>query len=328
VISPPLEKRINETMARGRQTLLFLNRRGFAPTLLCRRCGEAVSCPNCSVTLTLHQKKKRLICHYCDHWIPVMDVCGACGQLSLFSFGPGTERLEKEVRKKFPTARIARVDRDTVSSKTVNLEETLNHFRDGLLDILVGTQMIAKGHHFPNLDLVGVVQAETTLCQPDFRAAERTFQLVTQVAGRAGREGEGGRVIVQSYDPNHYALRAVIKHERGNFADIEKTFRQQAGYPPFQRLALMRFSTLVLKEGEQFAQQLKTNLPKSNDVQFLGPAPAAIARLRNRYRWQLLIKETLGGRLHRVLAPLMDLAERLASHRIRLEMDVDPHSFI
>ncbi len=328
LVSPPLVERMGETLERGRQILLFLNRRGFAPSLLCRRCGASVSCPNCSVTLTLHQKKKRLICHYCDHWQPVLDVCPECGQLSLFSFGPGTERLEKEVRKKFPQAHIARLDRDTVAAKTVDLEQTLKDFRDGSLNILLGTQMIAKGHHFPNLGLVGVVQAETTLCQPDFRAAERTWQLVTQVAGRAGREGEGGRVLIQSHDPDHYALQAVLQGQRGAFARIENQFRQQAGYPPYRRLALLRFSTLVHKEGEGFAQRLKKELPANDDAEFFGPAPAPIARLRNRFRWQLLIKERPDGRLHRALAPLLDRAERLAGHRIRLEMDVDPHSFL
>ncbi|MBF0401504.1 MAG: primosomal protein N' [Magnetococcales bacterium] len=329
LLSPPLRKALAEGLAAGQQSLLFLNRRGFAPSLLCHRCGQAVNCPNCSVTLTLHKGKKQLICHYCDHRQPIQDICGSCGQLSLFAFGPGTERLEEELQRFLPTARIARLDRDTVSSGLVNLEATLAAFHDGKLDILVGTQMIAKGHHFPGLTLVGVVQAETTLCQPDFRAAERTFQLITQVAGRAGREeGVPGRVLVQSYDPNHYALKAVLTHDVTGFVAAERCFRQEAGYPPFRRLALLRFSSPHLQEGEAFAQALRAQLPVSEAVQFLGPAQSPLFKLRNRYRWQLLIKELSPGQLHRCLKPLLVQAHALAANRVRLEWDVDPYSFV
>ena len=329
LLSAPLRKALQDVLDSKRQSLLFLNRRGFAPSLLCRCCGQKVICPNCSVTLTLHKANAYLLCHYCDHRQKIHDVCKACGQLSLFNFGPGTERLEEELRSVFPTARIARLDRDTVSSGKVDLEVTLNAFRDRKLDILLGTQMIAKGHHFPGLVLVGVVQAETTLCQPDFRAAERTFQLVTQVAGRAGREeGELGRVLVQSYDPNHYALQAVVNHDVGSFVTMEKSFRQEAGYPPFLRLALLRFSSPVIKEGEAFDLALRANLPVSSDVAFLGPAPSPLFKLRNRYRWQLMIKEITPGRLHKLLKPLLNMAYGLAGRRIRLELDVDPYMFL
>ncbi|MEO5340469.1 MAG: primosomal protein N' [Magnetococcus sp. MYC-9] len=329
LLSPPLRQALQEVLADRQQSLLFLNRRGFAPSLLCRRCGQAVNCPNCSVTLTLHKARRQLICHYCDHRQGVQDVCGGCGQLSLFAFGPGTERLEEELRRILPEARVARLDRDTVSSGLVDLETTLSAFRDRKLDILVGTQMIAKGHHFPGLVLVGVVQAETTLCQPDFRAAERTFQLLTQVAGRAGREeGVPGRVMVQSFDPDHYALQSVLRQDVAGFVAAEMRFRQEAGYPPYRRLALLRFSSLLLQEGELFAQALRARLPVSDEVQFLGPAPSPLFKLRNRYRWQLLVKEWRPGRLHHHLNPLLTLAHTLAGHRIRLEWDVDPYSFV
>ena len=329
LLSPPLRQALQDTLAAGQQSLLFLNRRGFAPSLLCHRCGLAVNCPHCSVTLTLHKGKKQLICHYCDHRQPIHDLCTGCGQLSLFAFGPGTERLEEELGRFLPEARLARLDRDTVSSGLVNLEATLTAFHDRKLDILLGTQMIAKGHHFPGLALVGVVQAETTLCQPDFRAAERTFQLITQVAGRAGREeGTPGRVLVQSFDPNHYALQAVLTHDVTGFVAAEMRFRQEAGYPPYRRLALLRFSAAVLQEGETFARALRAQLPVSEEVQWLGPAQSPLFKLRNRYRWQLLIKELVPGRLHRWLKPLLALALPLAGNRIRLEWDVDPYSFV
>ncbi|MEO5363390.1 MAG: primosomal protein N' [Magnetococcus sp. DMHC-8] len=329
LLSHPLRQALQDTLAAGQQALLFLNRRGFAPSLLCRRCGQAVNCPHCSVTLTLHKARKQLICHYCDHRQRVHDVCTGCGQLSLFAFGPGTERLEEEVREWLPAARIARLDRDTVGTGLVDLESTLTAFHDRRLDILLGTQMIAKGHHFPGLTLVGVVQAETTLCQPDFRAAERTFQLITQVAGRAGREeGAPGRVMVQSYDPGHYALQAVLTHDVAGFAIQEQRFRQEAGYPPYRRLALLRFSASALQDGETFAHTLRARLPVNEEVQWLGPAQSPLFKLRNRYRWQLLIKEMVPGRLHRCLKPLLALAIPLAGSRIRLEWDVDPYSFV
>lgn len=329
LLSPQLREALQKVLDDNHQSLLFLNRRGFAPSLLCRCCGQKVICPNCSVTLTLHKANAYLLCHYCDHRQEIRDVCEACGQLSLFNFGPGTERLEEELRLVFPTARMARLDRDTVSSGQIDLEATLNAFRDRKLDILLGTQMIAKGHHFPGLVLVGVVQADTTLSQPDFRAAERTFQLVTQVAGRAGREeGEPGRVLVQSYDPYHYALQAVVNHDVARFVTAENRFRQEAGYPPYRRLALLRFSSKVIKEGEAFDLALRANLPMSQDVAFLGPAPSPLFKLRNRYRWQLLIKEMTPRCLHKQLKPLLNLAQDLAGNRVRLELDVDPYMFL
>lgn len=328
LISLPLEQALRQTLDKGLQGLLFLNRRGWAPSLLCHRCGHAVMCPNCSVTLTYHDKKSQLICHYCDHRQPPMDVCPDCGQLSLFFFGPGTEQLEKETRDCFPTARIARIDRDSVVSKEVDLEKTLSAFRDGDLDILVGTQMTAKGHHFPRLALVGVVLAESGLWQPDFRAAERTCQLLTQVAGRAGREDNAGEVWIQTFDPGHYALKAVVQNDSTGFVQHEMALRQETGYPPFQRLALLRFSSLIQEQGERYCRVLAENLPVSPVATLLGPAPSPLFKLRNRYRWQVLIKENPGEKLHGFLGHLLKTAETLASNAIRIDLDVDPHSFL
>ncbi|MBF0262144.1 MAG: primosomal protein N' [Magnetococcales bacterium] len=327
LIAPPLRQAMEETLDAGRQVLLFLNRRGFAPSLLCYRCGQAISCPHCSVTLTLHKNRARLLCHYCDYSRDPMDICPSCGQLSLYHFGPGTQRLEEESRALFPDARIARLDRDAVSSNAHLLDETLEAFRAQRLDILVGTQMVSKGHHFPGLALVGVVQAETTLHQPDFRAAERTHQLLIQVAGRAGRESRDGRALVQTLDPDHHAVAAALG-TLDDFVAREMAFRQQAGYPPFRRLALLRISSGMQADGEGYCRVLRAALPELDEVIFLGPAPAPLFKLRNRHRWQLLIKEREGGRLHRALPGLMRLAERLAGPRIRLEIDVDPQMFL
>ncbi len=328
LLSPPLIAAIKETLAKKEQVLLFLNRRGYAPSLLCRQCGQAVMCPNCSVTLTYHRGRSLLICHYCDFRQGVTDICPACGQLSLFYFGPGTEQLEKEVAKQFPQTRSARIDRDSVTTGDMDLTKTLEDFRDRRLDILLGTQMITKGHHFPHLTLVGVVQAETSLCQPDFRSAERTFQLVTQVVGRAGREAAPGRAMIQTFDPDHYAIRNVVNQDMAGFFAQEQEFRRIALYPPFLRMALLRISGAVQKNGELFCRQLGERLTANPDASFLGPAPAPLFKLRNRFRWQLLIKENPGGKLHRALIPLMSLAEELAGSRLKVEMDVDPYSFL
>ncbi|MBF0630007.1 MAG: primosomal protein N' [Magnetococcales bacterium] len=328
LISLPLEQALRQTLDQGLQSLLFLNRRGWAPSLLCHRCGHAVMCPNCTVTLTWHEKKKLLICHYCDHRQSPMDICPDCGQLSLFFFGPGTEQLEQETRLRFPDARIARIDRDSVGNKEIDLEQTLSAFHDGQLDILVGTQMTAKGHHFPKLALVGVVLAESALWQPDFRAAERTCQLLTQVAGRAGREATVGQVLIQTFDPAHYALKAVVHHDTTGFAQQELALRHEIGYPPFQRLALLRFSALKQEDGEHYGLMLAQNLPRSDQATLLGPAPSPLFKLRGRYRWQLLIKENPGARLHGYLNQLLKTAETLAPKAIRVDLDVDPHSFL
>ncbi|MBF0188150.1 MAG: primosomal protein N' [Magnetococcales bacterium] len=334
LLGPDLRTSLSDTLERQRQAILFLNRRGFAPSLLCVRCGHMVECPNCAVALTFHKRKRRLICHYCDHHHPPMDLCPECGQMSVIPFGPGTEQLEEEVRALWPEARVARLDRDTVGADRDHLERTLEAFRTRKVDILIGTQMVAKGHHFPGVALVGVVLAETSLSMPDFRAAERTFQLVTQVAGRAGREsgsdGEesGARVLVQSLDPDHYALSAASNHDMAAFSEAESAFREMAGYPPYQRLALIRFSCLVQSQGEAFARKVSENLPGGNDLLFLGPAPSPLSRLRGRYRWQVLVKSLREGALHRTLPAVMQRLETFSGSRIRLSVDVDPHAFL
>ncbi|MBF0426538.1 MAG: primosomal protein N' [Magnetococcales bacterium] len=325
LLSGPLCRAIAAEVEAGRQVLLFLNRRGYAPSLLCRRCGAVVTCPNCSVALTLHKQRRRLLCHYCDHVQPIADICATCGQLSLFMLGFGTEQLEEETRALFPNVSVARLDRDTAGSG--RLEEILEAFRVGTIQILVGTQMVAKGHHFPNLSLVGVVLAETTLWQPDFRSAERTFQLVTQVAGRAGREAVPGRVMIQTYDPAHYALQAAVGGDLHRFVAVERKFRHEAGYPPFKRLILIRFSTLNQEEGERLRLQLRVVAAEERAAIVLGPAPAPLFKLRGWYRWQVLLKEIEGGALHAAAGRLLARAGALAVGRMRLEVDVDPYSF-
>ncbi|ABK46222.1 replication restart DNA helicase PriA [Magnetococcus marinus MC-1] len=327
LLSHPLRQAMQQVWQAGKQSLLFLNRRGFAPAILCNLCGITVSCPNCSVALTLHKGAAKLVCHYCDHVQGVPDLCPNCKQLGLIQFGPGTERLQLEVESCFPEARVARLDRDAVAQSGA-MERILKQFHEGQIDILVGTQMVAKGHHFPRLTLVGVVLAETTLSMPDFRAAERTFQLITQVAGRAGREAEVGQVYVQSFDPAHYAIQAAMAHDADRFADAEFGFRQLVGYPPFKRMAVLRFSTPNVQEGGHFIHELRRLVPDQPGVVVLGPAPAPLFKLRNRFRWQLMIKaETVQG-VHAMVSQLLQIAQPMAGRKIRVDVDIDPYGFV
>ncbi|OSM06120.1 putative replication restart DNA helicase PriA [Magnetofaba australis IT-1] len=329
LIGKTLREAMSETLAAGKQSLLFLNRRGFAPALLCNLCGHSVSCPNCAVALTLHKGRNQLMCHYCDHVADPPDVCPECGQLGLIRFGPGTERLEEEVKQRFPDANVARLDRDAVKGSADRLAKTLDAFRSGAVDILVGTQMIAKGHHFSGLSLVGVIAAESAMSQPDFRAAERAFQLVTQVAGRAGRErGQTGRVLVQTFDPQHYALTAAACHDADLFADQELRFRAEAEYPPFSRMALVRFSCEDLGEGDRFVAELRRNLPHTEGALVLGPAPAPLSKLRGRHRWQLMIKGADIRMVHQAVGRILAAAEPLAGRNLRIGVDIDPQAFV
>jgi primosomal protein N' (replication factor Y) len=288
VLSRALARAMQETLAEGGQTILLLNRRGFSTQVLCYACGHAEHCPHCDIALVYHAADQCLRCHYCDHRIAPPDACTACGAADTALLGLGTQRLEEEVRTRFPEARIARLDRDTAQRRGFT-EQVLRDLRQERLDVLIGTQMVAKGHDFPGVRLVGVVLADVGLHIPDFRAAERTFQLLTQVAGRAGRDRAPGRVIVQTYSPDHYAVRPVRSHDYEGFYAEEIVHRRALGYPPFGHLA----HVLVSGENEAAtlaaAHEMAKQAP-SNGVEILGPAPAPLARLRGRYRFQLLAK--------------------------------------
>jgi primosomal protein N' (replication factor Y) len=281
---------MTETLAAGGQTILFLNRRGFSTRVLCFECGHAEHCPDCDVALVYHAAADRLRCHYCDHSIPPPAGCRGCGAPETALLGIGTERLEEEVRSQFPGARIARLDRDTTARRG-HAQQVLRDLRDGRVDVLVGTQMVAKGHDFPGVRVVGVISADIGLHLPDFRAAERTFQLLTQVAGRAGRAAAPGRVIVQTFVPSHYAVRSVNHHDYESFYEEELSHRAALEFPPFGRLG----HALVSAEEEERAKQGAAQLARAASQAAkgsvcLGPAPAPLARLRGRYRYQLLVK--------------------------------------
>jgi primosomal protein N' (replication factor Y) (superfamily II helicase) len=311
VLSHPLRKAITERLARREQTLLFLNRRGYATFVQCHECGYICQCPRCSVALTFHIDDRTLKCHYCQ-----------------FTTMP-PEKVEREVRRIFPQARVARMDRDATGGRHA-MQEVLTRLARGEIDILIGTQMITKGHDFPRITLVGVVSADVTLGLPDFRAAERTFQLLTQVAGRAGRGEVPGKVIVQTFAPQHYAIQHAQAHDFHGFYAEEIAYRKHLSYPPAVRLAAIRFDAPDPQAVEQFCQAfvalLRPYVHAAEGVTLLGPAPAALAKLNNRYRWHLLLKTPTARRLHDVIESGLTALRQaaIARHGVRLMVDVDP----
>jgi primosomal protein N' (replication factor Y) len=323
ILTRPLRRAMTETLASGGQTILFLNRRGFSTTVLCFDCGHAERCPHCDVSLVYHATLGRLLCHYCDHAIEPPSQCSGCGAPDTALLGLGTERVEEEARTLFPKARIARLDRDTAAKRGYT-QRVLRELRDGQLDILVGTQMVAKGHDFPGVRVVGVVAADIGLHMPDFRAAERTFQLLTQVAGRAGRDTAPGRVIVQTLVPSHYAVRPVRDHDYESFYAEEIAHRAALGFPPFGSLAHVVVSAPEEEATVDAARGLATIATREagEDAECLGPAPAPLARLRGRHRYQLLVKGAAEA-VRRAALALRDASAELPEG-VQASVDVDP----
>ncbi len=324
--SSELVAALGENLERRGQSLLFLNRRGFATFLTCLDCGHVFRCPNCAVTLTHHRSKQRHYCHYCDFSLPAPAACPDCSGGNIALFGRGTERVEEEIKELFPDARIARMDSDTTARKGSHAG-ILKRLEDGKIDILIGTQMIAKGHDYPGITLVGVASADATLNLPDFRSAERTFQLVSQVTGRAGRGDTPGKVLIQGADPDHYALARAASHDYEGFYRDELEFRREAGYPPFSNLALICLSGIAEKPVEQGAEAAAALLRKSRGamnarLEILGPAPAPLAKIRGRFRWQVLLKSAGRSELRKVLLSFQ--AAWNPPRTIRTTIDVDP----
>ncbi|MGQ9895968.1 MAG: replication restart helicase PriA [Acidobacteriota bacterium] len=328
-ISDELQTAIAETCGQGEQVMVLLNRRGFASYWLCRACGLIITCPHCSVTLTYHRANQRLVCHYCGYTTPPPGRCPECREEGIAYIGEGTEQLEARLRELFPTLAIARLDRDTVRRRGA-FERLFHDFATGSLNILVGTQMIAKGHDFPNVTLVGVVSVDAGLMMPDFRAAERTFQLIAQVAGRAGRGERPGRVIVQTYRPEHYALASGCRQDYRSFFEQELIQRQAAYYPPFCVLALVAIHHERELEGqalgEKAAALLRAAVPQTTPadapLRVLGPAAAPLARLRGEYRFQILLKARQRLQIRQALGHL--LPALTATERRHVFIEIDP----
>lgn len=327
VFSDELLEAIRETHARQEQSIIMLNRRGYSSFILCRSCGESIQCPNCDVTLTYHRSERVIVCHYCNHREPVPRVCPACGKKYIYYVGEGTEQIEEMLKLLFPALRVARIDRDTTARRKA-FEQSLADFSAGRIDTLVGTQMLAKGHDFPNVTLVGVVSVDAGLALPDFRSAERTFQLITQVAGRAGRGDRPGRVLIQTYHPYHYALRHACAQDYENFYDEELRYRQNHSYPPFVALASLLVHGPDLGRVRSDSLGLRKQLDLANQdrkCRILGPAPAPLSRLKGEHRFQLLIK----SRSRKNLRAVADAALQSVDINPRsINLEIDPVSIM
>lgn len=326
VFSEELLAAIETTHTRGEQSIILLNRRGYSSFVLCRSCGETIQCPNCDVTLTYHRSEKVIVCHYCNHRQPAPDKCPLCSGKYIYYVGEGTEQIEAMLTKLFPLLRIARIDRDTAARRGA-FEKSLLDFSAGKIDMLVGTQMLAKGHDFPNVTLVGVVSVDAGLALPDFRAAERTFQLITQVAGRAGRGERRGQVLIQTYHPNHYALQHARAQDYPGFYNEEIRHRQNHGYPPFVSLASLLVHGADLSKTRQQALELRKELDVANrdrTCRILGPAPAPLARLKGEHRIQLLVKSRSRGQLRKVVDEALAAVVNKGINLRSVNLEIDP----
>jgi len=327
ILSKLLKDAIGNTLADGKQTLLFLNRRGFNTFLYCIDCGYVFKCRNCSISMTHHAGEGALRCHYCDYSIKSPPICSGCGGGRVKSYGVGTERLEDEIRRLYPKARVARMDSDSTAKKGSH-GRILRAFDRGETDILIGTQMITKGHDYPNVTLVGVVSADSSLNIPDFRASERTFQVLTQVSGRGGRGDSPGRVIVQTFNPEHYAIKLARNYDYPGFYSEEMANRKGLGYPPYSRMINLRMSHSreeTVRNAAAKLGEIARNGCEKYGVQVIGPAEAPIAKIRGRHRWHMLLKGANSGRLRAFAGELLAKTKKSAPD---IKVDVDPVNFM
>ncbi len=327
IFSSTLENNLKETLKNGEQAILFLNRRGYASFVLCRSCGEVIKCDNCDISMTYHHDKDKLICHYCGAARKVPKYCPNCSSKYIKDFGIGTERIEKEVKKLFPEAVVARMDHDTTTKKGSH-RKILNKLENNEIDILIGTQMVAKGHDYPNISLVGVITADTIMNLPDFRSSERTFQLMTQVAGRTGRGKKQGKVAIQTYNPEHYSILAAKEHDYDYFYEQEIILRKALKYPPFTNLVNITVVHQKKNKAEKAAKKLYNHLKGYKINKMVGPSPAPIERIRGRYRVQLLLKFSDIADRTNVLNKLKEEFLKNMSMNVKYNIDVDPISML
>jgi primosomal protein N' (replication factor Y) (superfamily II helicase) len=331
IFSRPLAQALHQMQANKQQGILFIHRRGHSTFVSCRSCGYVCECPNCDVSLAYHQpgssEQALLRCHYCNHCQPQPRKCPECDSPYFKFFGSGTQKIVEELKQQFPELKCLRFDSDTTSTKGAH-RQILTAFVRGEADLLVGTQMLTKGLDLPQVTLVGVVAADGLLHLSDYRAAERTFQTLTQVAGRSGRGDEAGKVIIQTYNPEHPVLAAVTKHDYQAFITAELPERQMLDYPPYGRLILLRFSSLDAVAVEQTVTEIGlvlNNAAISGHYEVLGPAPATVMRVNNRYRWQIMLKYLPNGT---VTLPDWALLRSRCSNVVKMTIDVDPQNFL
>ncbi len=335
MLSRELYGDIEENLKERRQTILFLNRRGYSTFVMCRNCGYTVKCRNCNISLTYHSYEKKLKCHYCGYEEPVVTECPECHSNKIRYFGTGTQKLEEEIHKEFPNASTIRMDIDTVTKKNSH-EEILKKFKDDNIDILIGTQMVVKGHHFPNVTLVGVIAADSSLNIDDYRANERTFQVLTQVAGRAGRENLPGKVVIQTYNPDNFSILCSKKQDYGMFYDTEILIRKQLKYPPFCDIIVIGFSSINEKQLIDISNKAYSYLKQylncekneefEQEIKVFKPMPAPIDKIQNRYRYRIIIKGVMSEKLNKVLNNYLKEVYQKDLKEIRISIDVNPNN--
>lgn len=325
-LSPSLVEALHNNLEKCEQSMLFLNRRGYAPLTICRDCGHRIQCPNCTSWMTEHRKSKALVCHHCGYTRPIPKICPECGsEDGLTACGPGVERIAEEVKKRFPDAKIEIISSDITSSLN-EVSAVIKKMEDGLVDILIGTQILAKGHHFPSLTLVGIVDADLGLMGSDLRASEQTFQLLSQVSGRAGRGEKKGTVYLQTLYPDNAVLKALLENDRAQFLELEKKTRRLLKMPPFGKLAAVVVSGTNQDMAEKIAVLLGQAAPNNDYISTLGPAPAPIYMLRGKYRFRLLLKTSKNIKIQEVVREWLRKINVPSS--VRVEVDIDPYSFM
>ena len=328
MLSVELYNNIEENLKQKRQTILFLNRRGYSTFIMCRNCGYTVKCPNCNISMTYHSYERKLKCHYCGHEENLVTICPECHSDKIRYFGTGTQKLEQEIHKQFPEASTIRMDIDTVTKKNSH-EVILNTFKNENIDILIGTQMVVKGHHFPNVTLVGVIAADSSLNIDDYRANERTFQILTQVAGRAGRENLPGKVIIQTYNPDNFSIICAQKQNYNLFYETEIALREQLKYPPFCDIILIGLNSYqeleIKKVSSKIYQYLEQRLNKE-EFKVLRPMPCPIDKIQNRYRWRIIIKGNMTEKTNKILNDCLKEIYTLNIKDTRIAIDVNPNN--
>ena len=328
MISTRLLGEIESNLKEKKQTILFLNRRGYSTFIMCRECGYTLKCPNCNISLTYHISQNILKCHYCGYQKNPVKICPNCQSTKIRYFGTGTQKLEQEIRKIFPTATTIRMDIDTVSKKNSH-EKILNKFKDENIDILIGTQMVVKGHHFPNVTLVGVIAADGSLNMDDYRANEKTFQILTQVAGRAGRENLPGRVIIQTYNPNSFPIELSKTQNYDLFFNTEIKLREQLKYPPFCDIILIGFvgedEKELIKASEYTFKILKTNLERYG-INVFNPIPAPIDKIQNKYRWRIIAKGNVTKEVNIIINKCLQNIYQKRLKNTNIYVDINPNN--
>ena len=330
MLSFELYQSIEENLKNKLQTILFLNRRGYSTFIMCRNCGYTVKCKNCNISMTYHSYENKLKCHYCGYEEKLVKTCPECGSDKIRYFGTGTQKLEQEIHKQFPQAKTIRMDVDTVTKKNSH-EEILNKFKNEDVDILIGTQMVVKGHHFPKVTLVGVIAADSSLNIDDYRATERTFQILTQVAGRAGRENLPGKVVIQSYNPENFSIQNAQKQDYEEFYQTEIALRKQLKYPPFCDIIIIGFNSSSEEEIKKVAniayEEVEKNLNK-DEFKVFKPMPSPIDKIQNKYRWRIIIKGNMNEEANNVLNNLLKNIYDKDFKNTKISIDVNPNNMV